>query len=82
MFQIPQQASGSELCRVFGENLRLSRIELGRMSQATLSELSGVGVKSISGIENGSNVTLAVVERLARHVERTPAELLTPRSPR
>jgi DNA-binding XRE family transcriptional regulator len=68
----------SELAKVFGENLRLARLSL-RMKQEDLSRLSGVGVKSISQIENGANVTLATVERLARHVQSTPAELLTPR---
>src|ERR1700721_67947 len=66
------------LARIFGENLRIARLEL-RMTQDELSRLSGVGVKSSSQIENGANVTLNTVERLPRHVQAPPVELLTPR---
>jgi DNA-binding XRE family transcriptional regulator len=74
----PSAEIPGELARIFGENLRIARLEL-RMTQDELSRLSGVGVKSISQIENGANVTLNTVERLARHVQAPPVELLTPR---
>jgi DNA-binding XRE family transcriptional regulator len=55
----------------FGAAIRISRLAL-RMTQEELSKLSGVGVKSISQIENGANATLNTAERLAKHVGIVP----------
>lgn len=65
-----------ELAKVFGDNLRLARLEL-RLSQDELAAVSGIGRKQISAIENGANTTIETIERLAKHLNRTPAELLT-----
>ena len=67
-----------ELARTFGDNLRLARTEL-RLSQRELAQLSGISQKHISLIEQGGNATLATIEALAPHVDRTALELLTPR---
>lgn len=66
------------LRKVFAENLRRFRIEAG-LSQRALSAASGISQKHISEIEiDGANVGLDTVADLAKHVGKTPAELLTP----
>ena len=67
-----------ELAKTFGNNVRLARLEL-RLSQDELAGVSGIGRKQISAIENGANTTIETIERLAKHLNRTPSELLTKR---
>lgn len=67
------------LRKVFAENLRRFRVEAG-LSQRALAAASGISQKHISEIElDGANVGLDTVADLAKHVGKTPAELLTPR---
>lgn len=77
----PTPFQPGELTKTFGDNLRLARLEL-RMSQRELSNLSKVSQRHISVIEQGGNATLSTIEELAKHVNRSPFELLTPRPPR
>jgi DNA-binding XRE family transcriptional regulator len=71
----------ARLAEIFGDNLRLARLEL-RLSQQDLSDLSGISKRHIGMIERGGNVTLATIEALAPHVGRTAFELLAPRTSR
>jgi transcriptional regulator with XRE-family HTH domain len=49
------------------------------LSQRALAAAAGISQKHISQIEiSGANVTLDTVAELAKHVNKTPAELLTP----
>jgi transcriptional regulator with XRE-family HTH domain len=72
----------SELRRVFSRNLVAARRTLG-MTQRDLAAAAGVSQKHISFIEAdaGVNVTLDTLAALAKHVNKTPAELLRPRPP-
>lgn len=68
----------SALRAVFGENLRLARDAQG-LTQRDLSNLSGVSQRHISKMERGEvSPGLDVVAELARHVGKTPSELLNP----
>lgn len=81
-FGAPQPPPGpvpaGDLVKVLAMNVKLARVELG-LSQDELAAVSGIGRKQISAIENGANTTIETIERLARHLKRTPAELLTKR---
>ena len=72
----------SELRRVFSRNLVAARRTLG-MTQRDLATAAGVSQKHISFIEAaaGVNVTLDTLAALAKHVNKTPAQLLTPSPP-
>lgn len=55
----------TELQAVFGENVRVARVKAS-MTQAELSERSGVSREDVSRIENGQlNLTLRTMTRLA-----------------
>jgi DNA-binding XRE family transcriptional regulator len=78
----PTRPQPGRLAKIFGDNLRLARLEL-RLSQRELAKLSGINQKHISLIEQGvGNATLSTVDILAQHVDRTPSELLIRRPPR
>ena len=53
------------------------------MTQRDLAAAEGISQKHISFIEAaaGVNVTLDTLAALAKHVNKTPAELLTPSAP-
>ena len=74
----PGPVPAGKLVKVLAMNVKLARVELG-LSQDELAVASGIGRKQISAIENGANTTIETIERLARHLNRTPAELLTKR---
>jgi len=61
------------------ENLLAAR-EAAQMTQKELSDLSGVSQRHLSQLEReGSNLTLDTLCELAKHLNVTPASLLTPR---
>ena len=69
----PHQAGGvGRLVRVPG----LARIRRWRLlTQAELSEASGVGTNTLSRLENGSEATARTVRRLARALQVSPYDL-------
>lgn len=67
----------SALAMTLGQNCRERRANL-KMSQAELSERSGVAASHLSHIENGrGNPTLEVMEKIAEALKSTVLELLT-----
>ena len=67
---------------ILAVNLRGARAEAG-LTKLHLVNLSSVAMKHISNIESANaNVTIELLEALPRPLDRTPAELLTPRPPR
>ena len=73
-----RQAPLSELRTVFSANLLKAR-EAAGLTQRELSDASGVSQKHISQIElSGANVTLDTLAELAKHLNTTAAELITP----
>jgi transcriptional regulator with XRE-family HTH domain len=69
----PARAGGVEqLVKVPG----LARVRRWRlMTQAELHEASGVGLNTLSRLENGSEATARTVRRLARSLNVSPYEL-------
>ena len=69
----PHRAGGEErLVKVPG----LARVRRWRlMTQAELSEASGVGTNTLSRLENGAEATPRTVRRLARALEVSPYDL-------
>ena len=69
--------TASDLAMKFGENCRLRRKAL-RLSQAELSERTGLAASHLSYIENGkANPTPEVMEALAAGLGVTVVEMLT-----
>ncbi|MBV2148295.1 helix-turn-helix domain-containing protein [Sphingobium sp. AS12] len=69
--------AASELATRLGENCRARRAKL-KISQAELSERSGIAASHLSYIEHGkANPTLEVIEHLARGLECSVIELLS-----
>jgi len=68
----PRVGGGEFVVKVPG----LARIRTWRlMTQAELSEKSGVGTNTLSRLENGSEATVRTVRRLARALQVSPYEL-------
>ncbi|MBB4642762.1 helix-turn-helix domain-containing protein [Rhizorhapis suberifaciens] len=68
--------AASELAKKLGENCRERRAKL-KMSQAELSERSGIAASHLSYIEHGkANPTLEVLEHLADGLGCTVLDLL------
>jgi transcriptional regulator with XRE-family HTH domain len=68
----PRVGGGEYVVKVPG----LARIRTWRlMTQAELSEKSGVGTNTLSRLENGSEATVRTVRRLARALQVSPYEL-------
>lgn len=65
------------LQETFGNALREARLSL-RLSQRALSKSAGISANRISLIEQGQDCLLSTVEALAKHLDRSPVELLTP----
>lgn len=72
---------GPPLAEVLATNLRVARAER-RLSQRDLAKIADISANRISLIEQGADCLLSTVETLARCLDYTPAELLTPRTPR
>jgi transcriptional regulator with XRE-family HTH domain len=71
-----EEAPGTELQKLFGENLRAARIKAG-LSQTDVAAMSGTAQQTISQIEAGQhNLTLKTMDRLARVVSRNVTQLL------
>jgi DNA-binding XRE family transcriptional regulator len=62
---------------VLATNTRIGRAA-ARLSQDELAAAAGLGRNQISAIERGANPTIETVERLAKALGATVAELLTP----
>jgi len=76
------EAASRALQKLFGENVRRYRMEAG-ISQRGLAAATGLSHRHLSLIElSGANVTIDTIVMLAKHVDRTPIELLTPPPPR
>lgn len=70
-------APPSSLRRVVADNVRRRRLELG-LSQEGLAAEAGLHRTYIGGIERGErNLSLDNIERLARALKVSPAEMLT-----
>ncbi len=68
----PSAGGGERLAKVPG----LARIRRWRLlSQAELSQQSGVGTNTLSRLENGGDATGRTVRRLARALDVSPYEL-------
>lgn len=71
------RAPPSSLRRVVADNVRRRRLELG-LSQEGLAAEAGLHRTYIGGIERGErNLSLDNIERLARALKVSPAEMLT-----
>lgn len=69
--------TASELAKQLGANCRQRRMAL-KMSQAELSERTGIAASHLSHIEHGrANPTLEIMEQLAEALGATVVELLT-----
>jgi transcriptional regulator with XRE-family HTH domain len=70
----PRRAGGEErLVKVPG----LARVRRWRLlTQAELSEASGVGTNTLSRLENGGEATARTVKRLARALKVSPYDLI------
>jgi len=67
-----------EICQTFARNLQVARKAIG-LSRGKLAEAANVSERHIWLIETTAfNVTLETVTSLAKHVGKTPLELLTP----
>lgn len=65
-----------DLRAVVGRNVRLERERLS-LPQDELAHRAGIHVTYLSGVENGRrNITLNVLERLARALGKSEAELV------
>ncbi|MDD3052197.1 MAG: helix-turn-helix transcriptional regulator, partial [Candidatus Cloacimonetes bacterium] len=61
---------------IVAQNIRALRLERG-LSQKDLADKTNLTVRYISRLENTSpNITLEVIERLAKGLEITPAEIV------
>lgn len=66
-----------KLARVFGDNLRRRRRELG-MTQADLSAVTGIHAPDISDLEQGKrSPNLATIARIAEALSLPPSQLLS-----
>lgn len=73
----PKEERLSPLGLLFSERLKALRVE-SDLSQAELAEAAGVNVTYVSALERGRREPgLAIVERLAKALNVTPAEMLT-----
>jgi transcriptional regulator with XRE-family HTH domain len=71
------RAPPSSLRRIVADNVRRKRLEL-RLSQEGLAAEAGLHRTYIGAIERGErNLSLDNIERLARALKVSPAELLT-----
>lgn len=62
---------------IVAQNIRALRLERG-LSQKDLADKTNLTVRYISRLENTSpNITLEVIERLAKGLEITPAEIVS-----
>jgi ribosome-binding protein aMBF1 (putative translation factor) len=74
----PKAVAALPLATCLGLNVRLRRRALG-LSQRDLAEASGISQKYIARVETHSaNVTLDIVEGLAKHLGCNAIELLSP----
>ncbi len=73
-----EMAADSPLHRIFCDNLRARRKELG-LTQAQVAKTLGVDQSTYSQIENGRAApTLSTVERVALALDTSWSELLAP----
>jgi XRE family transcriptional regulator, regulator of sulfur utilization len=73
----PGPAISPVLRQTFARNLRDARLSAG-LSQQALADLTGLSREYVGDVEKGANASLDVVTILAKHVGRSPLDLLTP----
>ena len=66
------------MARCIRTNLAYLRLIRGKVSQNTIAEATGIGQKTISGLETGASqgIEFRTLEKLCNYLKCTPGDLL------